>query len=149
VQWDRAFNSSIHGTHTHNAGEQQLQQQEREKRQVCLYASNIAACIGKNPYTRPHQALEDMWIKQFPQSYQRAVSKIDRELNIKIQTKAQTVAAAVAKNDVSNIVKQALATSAASASAAAAVDTDTHARAAINNAVSTRATHAAQQVLMH
>jgi len=36
--------------------------QKREKTQVCLYASNIAACIGMNPYKKPHKALEEMWV---------------------------------------------------------------------------------------
>jgi len=36
------------------------EREAREKTQVCLYASNIAACIGMNPYKKPHKALEEM-----------------------------------------------------------------------------------------
>ena len=29
---------------------------------MCLYASNIAACIGMNPFKKPHKALEEMCV---------------------------------------------------------------------------------------
>jgi hypothetical protein len=119
----------------------------REKTQVCLYASNIAACIGMNPYKKPHKALEEMWIRQFPQSYQAAASRMERETGLEVQTESEVVAAAASKNRVGKIMQEALDKSAAVTSSADAVAVDSSAKMAISSRVSKRATREAHKVL--
>ena len=120
---------------------------EREQTQVCLYASNIAACIGMNPYRKPHKALEEIWTKQFPQSYQAAVARTERKLNIKLQSEQEAIAAAAAKHKVDNLIQRTLEQSAATTSSADAVATDSSAQVAITDAVSKRATESAKKAL--
>ena len=120
---------------------------EREKTQVCLYASNIAACIGMNPYKGPHKALEEMWINQFPTSYKAAVAKIERDMNIKVQTEKEAIKVATSKHRVTNVVKAAMDQSAATTTSAGAVAIDATAKQVIANTVSKRAIKTATQVL--
>ena len=120
---------------------------EREKTQVCLYASNIAACIGMNPYKGPHKALEEMWINQFPTSYKAAVAKIERDMNIKVQTEKEAIKVATSKHRVTNVVKAAIDQSAATTTSAGAVAIDATAKQVIANTVSKRAIKTATQVL--
>jgi len=46
-----------------------------KERFVCVYASNVAACIGLNQYKMPHEAFEDMWRKLDSASYEAALQR--------------------------------------------------------------------------
>lgn len=46
-----------------------------KERFVCVYASNVAACIGLNQYKMPHEAFEDMWRKLDPTGYDAALKR--------------------------------------------------------------------------
>ena len=100
-----------------------------------------------NPYKGPHKALEEMWINQFPTSYKAAVSKIERDMNIKVQTEKEAVKVATSKHRVTNVVKAAIDQSAATTTSAGAVAIDATAKQVIANTVSKRAIKTATQVL--
>jgi hypothetical protein len=42
---------------------------------VCVYASNLAACIGANRYKPRHEVMEDMWRRLDPAGYDAAFSR--------------------------------------------------------------------------
>lgn len=46
-----------------------------KERFICVYASNVAACIGLNQYKMPHEAFEDMWRKLDPTGYDAALKR--------------------------------------------------------------------------
>jgi len=46
-------------------------------KKVIIKASEVAACIGKNPYKRPHEVLDEMWKKYSPDTF-KGTTKTDR-----------------------------------------------------------------------
>lgn len=42
---------------------------------VCVYASQVAACIGKNKHKRPHEAMLGMWQRIAPVSFKEALRR--------------------------------------------------------------------------
>jgi hypothetical protein len=46
-------------------------------KKVIIKASEVAACIGKNPYKKPHEVLDEMWKKYSPETF-TGTTKTDR-----------------------------------------------------------------------
>lgn len=46
---------------------------------LLVYASQIAACIGKNRYKLPHEALETVWKRVDPMGFKRALVRCQRQ----------------------------------------------------------------------
>jgi hypothetical protein len=42
---------------------------------ICMYASNLAAAVGLNPYKPPHEVLEDMWGRIDPVGFKEALHR--------------------------------------------------------------------------
>lgn len=42
---------------------------------VCIYASQVASCIGHNRWKKPHEALEAVWQRLAPTSYEDALAR--------------------------------------------------------------------------
>jgi hypothetical protein len=63
-----------------------------KNRFVCVYASNLAACIGMNRYKGAHEAMEDMWQKLDASGFRAAFARNAR------QTKKDALDAALKTN---------------------------------------------------
>ena len=50
---------------------------EIKTKKVIIKASEVAACIGKNPYKKSHEVLDDMWKKYSPETF-KGTTKTDR-----------------------------------------------------------------------
>lgn len=50
---------------------------ELSVKKVIIKASEVAACIGKNPYKKPHEVLDEMWKKYSPETF-TGTTKTDR-----------------------------------------------------------------------
>lgn len=46
-------------------------------KRIIVYASQIAACIGKNRYKNPHEALETTWKRIDPEGYRKACARVN------------------------------------------------------------------------
>lgn len=70
----------------------------KTNRFVCVYASNLAACVGMNRYKGTHEALEDLWQKLDVQGYRAAFARNARQtkkdaLDAALKTNAKVVEA--------------------------------------------------------
>jgi hypothetical protein len=46
-------------------------------KKIIIKASEVAACIGKNPYKKPHEVLDEMWKKYSPETF-KGTTKTDK-----------------------------------------------------------------------
>ena len=62
----------------------------RSKR-VVIKASEVAACIGKNPYKKMHEVLDDMWKKYSPETFKGVTKREREEKVVQSSTEAQNI----------------------------------------------------------
>lgn len=101
----------------------------KQQRFLCVYASNLAACVGMNKYKPPHEALEDAWRRIDGEGYRAAF-----ERNPDVVTREETVRRALDDNAALAEAVGA-ATTAKNSSSTAAVGTAADAMVAIDAAV--------------
>jgi DNA polymerase III epsilon subunit-like protein len=75
---------------------------ELSVKRVIIKASEVAACIGKNPYKPTHEVMDDMWKKYSPETF-RGFTKNDRaEAVFSTSPEAQSVLTTALANKPSN-----------------------------------------------